>query len=152
TSPALGTSAAIALAAVVALAIVAIIGAWLGVRRIPNQMVGVVEKLWSRKGSVSEGQIIALNGEAGYQADLLRGGLHFGLWRWQFRVHKFPLVTIPQGQIGYVYARDGDALPPSQTLARVVECNNFQDARAFLGESAHDDRPAGQRGRQRGVL
>jgi uncharacterized membrane protein YqiK len=152
TSPALGTSAAIALAAVVALAIVAIIGAWLGVRRIPNQMVGVVEKLWSRKGSVSEGQIVALNGEAGYQADLLRGGLHFGLWRWQYRVHKFPLVTIPQGQIGYVYARDGDALPPSQTLARVVECNNFQDARAFLGESAHDDRPVGQRGRQRGVL
>jgi uncharacterized membrane protein YqiK len=152
TSPALGTSAAIALAAVVALAIVAIIGAWLGVRRIPNQMVGVVEKLWSRKGSVSEGQIIALNGEAGYQADLLRGGLHFGLWRWQYRVHKFPLVTIPQGQIGYIYARDGDPLPPSQTLARVIECNNFQDARAFLGEAAHDDRPAGQRGRQRHVL
>jgi uncharacterized membrane protein YqiK len=152
TSPALGTSAAIALAAVITLAIVAIIGTWLGVRRIPNQMVGVVEKLWSRKGSVSEGQIIALNGEAGYQADLLRGGLHFGLWRWQYRVHKFPLVTIPQGQIGYVYARDGDALPPSQTLARVVECNNFQDARAFLGESARDDRAVGQRGRQRGVL
>jgi uncharacterized membrane protein YqiK len=126
--------------------------AWLTVRYIPNQSVGVVEKLWSAKGSIPEGRIIALDGEAGYQADLLRGGIHFGLWRWQYRVHKVPLVTIPQGQIGYVYARDGDMLPPSQTLARVVQCNNFQDARAFLGESANNDRPVGQRGRQRGVI
>jgi uncharacterized membrane protein YqiK len=152
TSLALGTSTAVALGVVLTVAIVAIIGAWLGIRRIPNQMVGVVEKLWSHKGSVSEGRIIALNGEAGYQADLLRGGLHFGLWRWQYRVHKVPLVTIPQGQIGYVYARDGDPLPPSQTLARVVDCNNFQDAREFLSVSRETDRPAGQRGRQRAIL
>ena len=85
-------------------------------------------------------RIIALNGEAGFQADLLRGGLHFGLWRWQYRIHKVPLVTIPQGKIGYVYARDGEPLPPSQTLGRVVACNNFQDARAFLvGEPAGPD-------------
>src|SRR5688572_23556298 len=74
--------------------------AWLTVRYIPHNYVGVVEKLWSRFGSMSEGGIIALNGEAGYQADLLRGGLHFGFWRWQYRIHKFPLVTIPQGKIG----------------------------------------------------
>jgi uncharacterized membrane protein YqiK len=152
TAPALGTSAAIALAAALGVVVVTIIGAWLCFRRIPNEMVGVVEKLWSRKGSVPAGGIIALDGEAGYQADLIRGGLHFGLWRWQYRVHKAGLVTIPQGQIGYVYARDGDPLPPSQTLARVVQSNNYQDARAFLGESASNDRPAGQRGRQRGVL
>src|SRR6478736_5773935 len=129
-----------------------IVLAWLALRFIPNNCVGVVEKLWSLKGSVPEGHILALEGEAGYQADLLRGGIHFGYWRWQYRVHKVPLVTIPQGQIGYVYARDGDMLPPSQTLARVVQCNNFQDARAFLGESANNDRPVGQRGRQRGVI
>ncbi len=127
---------------------------WMTLRSIPNQQVGVVEKLWSPKGSVPEGNIIALNGEAGFQADLLRGGLHFGLWRWQYRVHKVPLVTIPQGKIGYVYARDGEALPPSQTLAQVVPCNNFQDARTFLGEPSADGAPAvrGQRGRQRAIL
>jgi uncharacterized membrane protein YqiK len=126
---------------------------WLTARYIPNQQVGVVEKLWSKSGSVPEGRIIALDGEAGYQADLLRGGLHFGLWRWQYRVHKMPLVSIPQGQIGYVYARDGDPLPPSQTLGRVATCNNFQDARAFLGETADTETPSsGQRGRQRGIL
>src|SRR5690348_7321011 len=127
---------------------------WLTVRYIPNQQVGVVEKLWSSAGSVPEGSIIALAGEAGFQADLLRGGLHFGLWRWQYRVHKVPLVTIPQGKIGYVYARDGESLPPSQTLGRVVPCNNFQDARTFLGEPAEQgaESERGQRGRQRAIL
>src|SRR5215218_7915919 len=152
TAPAIGPSGLVALAVAGGLVVLALFLAWLGLRHIPNEMVGVVEKLWSRTGSVPEGRIIALDGEAGYEADLLRGGLHFGLWRWQYRVHKLSLVTIPQGQIGYVYARDGDPLPPSQTLARVVQCNNFQDARTFLGESARDDRLAGQRGRQRNIL
>ena len=87
-----------------------------GLRYIANNKVGVVEKLWSMKGSVPEGGIIALHGEAGFQAEVLRGGMHFGLWRWQFRIHRMPLVAIPQGKIGYVYARDGEALLPSQTL------------------------------------
>jgi uncharacterized membrane protein YqiK len=128
---------------------------WLSLRYIPNQQVGVVEKLWSGKGSVPEGTIIALNGEAGFQADLLRGGMHFGLWRWQYRVHKAPLVTIPQGKIGYVYARDGESLQPSQTLGRIVpSCNHFQDARTFLNRTGADgaDNQRGQRGRQRAVL
>ena len=50
----------------------------LGVRYIANDKVGIVEKLWSGSGSIPEGNIIALNGEAGFQADILRGGLHFG--------------------------------------------------------------------------
>jgi uncharacterized membrane protein YqiK len=125
----------------------------LGMRYIPNNRVGIVERLWSRRGSVPEGRILALNGEAGYQADLLRGGFHFGLWRWQFRIHKVSLVTVPQGKIGYVYARDGEPLQPSQTLGRVVPCNNFQDARTFLGDSeGADEATRGQRGRQRAIL
>lgn len=127
---------------------------WLSVRYIPHNAVGVVEKLWSRSGSVSEGRILALDGEAGFQVELLRGGLHFGLWRFQYRLHKVRLVTIRQGRIGYVYARDGEALPPSQTLGRIIECNNFQDARTFLGNGATATAGAmrGQRGRQRSIL
>ncbi|VTR95618.1 Uncharacterized protein OS=Singulisphaera acidiphila (strain ATCC BAA-1392 / DSM 18658 / VKM B-2454 / MOB10) GN=Sinac_0583 PE=4 SV=1: Band_7 [Gemmata massiliana] len=124
---------------------------WLTVRVIPNDKVGVVEKLWSPKGSVTDGRIIALHDEAGYQATLLRGGLHFGYWRWQYRIHVAPLVTVPQGQIGYVYARDGQPLPPSQTLGRVVECNNFQDAQVFLARVG-EEADYGQRGRQRAIL
>jgi uncharacterized membrane protein YqiK len=101
---------------------------------------------------------MALSGEAGFQADLLRGGVHFGLWGWQYRIHKVNLVTVPQGKIGYVYARDGHPLPPSQTLGRVAACNNFQDAHAFLmGDTtasppAEEPPLAGQRGRQRMIL
>ena len=107
-----------------------------GLRYIANNRVGIVEKLWSLKGSVPEGRIIALDGEAGFQAEVLRGGLHFGLWRWQYRIHKLPLVTIPQGKIGYVYARDGEALLPSQTLGQVIACNQFPGCAAVPGRRA----------------
>ena len=121
-------------------------GAWLlGVRYIPHNKVGIVEKLWASKGSLSEGRIIAVNGEAGYQTEILRGGVHAFYFPWQYRIHREPLVSIPEGKIGYVYSRDGEPLSPVQTLGRVVACNNFQDARAFLAGG-------GQRGRQRAIL
>ena len=126
-------------------ALLALFVAWLTFRYIPNNRIGIVEQLWSSRGSLVEGAVIALRGEAGYQADILRGGIHFGLWRWQYKVHKLPLVTIKQGKIGYIFSRGGEQLFPSQTLAKVVDCNNFQDARKFL---AH----GGQKGRQRGIL
>jgi uncharacterized membrane protein YqiK len=136
----------------VGLLMAALILAFLCVRFIPNNRVGIVEKLWAPH-SLDEGHLIALNGEAGYQVDLLRGGIHFGYWRWQYRIHQVALVTVPQGKIGYVYARDGQPLQPSQTLARVVDCNNFQDARAFLaGAGGKEETPFGQRGRQRAIL
>lgn len=132
--------------------LVALLWESMGLRYIPNNRVGVIEKLWSGKGSVTEGRIIAMRDEAGFQADILRGGFHFGYWRWQYRIHKVQLVTVPQGKIGYVYARDGQPLSPSQTLGRVVDSNNFQDARAFLGENSQDETGLGQRGRQRAIL
>ena len=46
------------------------------VRYIPNDRIGVVEKLWSGSGSVKLG-LLALGGEAGFQPDLRRGGFHF---------------------------------------------------------------------------
>jgi uncharacterized membrane protein YqiK len=116
-----------------------------GVRYIPHNRVGIIEKLWSPKGSLREGQIVARNGEAGFQTDLLRGGLHFGFFPWQYSIHRDPLVTIAEGKIGYVYARDGAPLSPMQTLASVVDSNSFQDAPAFLTNG-------GQRGRQRAIL
>jgi uncharacterized membrane protein YqiK len=123
-----------------------------GMRYIPNSRVGIVEKLWSLRGSLSEGRVIALNGEAGYQVDVLRGGLYFFYWPWQYRIHKVPLTTVSQGKIGYVFARDGEPLKPEQTLGRVVPCNNFQDARAFICGGEGPKSRGGQRGRQRAIL
>ncbi len=113
------------------------------IRYIPNTRVGVVEKLVSAKGSVRRG-LIALEGEAGFQPQLLRGGWHL-LTPFQYRVHRMPLVTIPQGKIGYVFARDGRDLPPTQALASNVGADDFQDAAAFL-------KTGGQKGPQRMIL
>lgn len=124
-------------------ALVAAVFALLGLRHVPNNMVGVVEKRFAAKGSLAEG-FIALGGEAGFQPDLLRGGLH---WRMplQYKVHKQPLVTIPQGHIGYIFARDGRPLDPTQSLGSNIEAGDYEDVREFLAQD-------GQRGPQRKVL
>lgn len=116
----------------------------MGLRIISSDEVGVIEKWWSFKGSLKNA-IIALNGEAGYTPDLLRGGIHFKTVL-MYKIHKYPLLTIPQGQIAYIFARDGKPLAPIQTLGQVVaEANNFQDVRGFIVNG-------GQKGPQRGIL
>jgi len=114
-----------------------------GVRAIPNTRIGIVEKRFSGKGSVKSG-FIALHGEAGFQPNVLRGGLHY-LMPIQYVVHTAPLVTIPQGKIGYIFARDGKLLDPTQTLASNADVSDFQDVESFL-------KNGGQRGPQRRVL
>jgi uncharacterized membrane protein YqiK len=116
----------------------------LGFKIIPNNKIAIIEKWWSSKGSLNE-QIIALNGEAGYQPKALRGGIHF-LTPLMFKVHICSLVTIPQGQIAYVFARDGKPMEPTQTLGQIIpQCKNFQDVRAFIENG-------GQKGPQRGIV
>ena len=112
-------------------------------RYISNTRVGIVEKLWSLKGSIERG-LIALQGEAGFQADILRGGFHL-FFPFQYRIHMTTLVTISQGEIGYIFARDGKPLSPSQTLASNAKADNFEDVRAFLENG-------GQKGPQRKIL
>ncbi|HSJ89115.1 MAG TPA: SPFH domain-containing protein [Anaerolineales bacterium] len=114
-----------------------------GIRVIPNTRIGIVEKRFSPKGSVKSG-FIALNGEAGFQPNVLRGGVHY-LPPIQYVVHAAPLVTIPQGKIGYIFARDGKLLDSTQTLASNEDVSDFQDVEGFLNNG-------GQRGPQRRVL
>lgn len=113
------------------------------IRYIPNDRIGVVEKLWSSSGSVKAG-LLALHGEAGLQPDLRRGGFHF-FAPFQFRVHIHPMVSVTQGKIGYVFARDGIDLPAGQTLADNAKVEDFRDVRSFL-------EGGGQKGPQRKIL
>jgi uncharacterized membrane protein YqiK len=114
-------------------------------RYIPNNQVGIVEKLWSPKGSVTSG-FIALAGEAGFGPEVLRGGIHIFM-PFTYRIHRSDLVTVGQGRIAYVFARDGAPLAPSQVLAanETDEASDFQDTRRFLTHG-------GQKGPQRKVL
>jgi uncharacterized membrane protein YqiK len=114
-----------------------------GIRFIPNNRIGIIEKRFSGRGSVKSG-FIAMNNEAGYQPHILRGGLHYRT-PIQYVVHTMPLVTISQGKIGYIFARDGKQLDPAQVLASNATVTDFQDVDGFL-------KNGGQRGPQRRIL
>ena len=113
------------------------------VRVIREDESGLVIKRFGRP--LPSGRIIALNGEAGYQARLLSPGWHFGFWRWRYKVVRVPVTVVDPGEIALVVAADGEAIPSERVLAREIECDHFQDAEAFL-------RNHGERGRQIAIL
>jgi len=110
---------------------------------IGNDSMGIVEKIWSLRGSVRDG-FISLDGTAGFQPEVLRGGIHFFM-PFQYRIHIKSLPTVPQGTIGYVFARSGQPLYPGQALASLPENVSFEDVRGFI-------MGGGQRGPQRQIL
>jgi uncharacterized membrane protein YqiK len=103
---------------------------------ISQDSIGIVNKKWvlfGKNKSLPDGSIVALNGEAGIQADTLAPGVHFRLWPWQYAVTLQKFVTIEKGQLGVVDARDGKPLSGGRVLGKEVNASNsFQDARAFL--------------------
>src|SRR5437667_1284296 len=116
----------------------------LGAVLIQERQVGIVVKRFGTR-ALPPGRFIALAGEAGLQADALAPGLHFGYWPWQYRIIKMPVTVVPQGEIALVLAADGAAIPAERILGKIVDCDNFQDARRFLANG-------GEKGRQLGIL
>jgi uncharacterized membrane protein YqiK len=111
---------------------------------IGERQVGIIAKKFALR-ALKPGQLIALNGEAGYQADTLAPGWHLGYWFWKYSVVRVPVVVVPQGEIALVLAADGASIPSERILGKVVACENFQDARKFLTHG-------GEKGRQLGLL
>lgn len=105
--------------------------------------VGLVTKRFGKK--LDETNVIAMNGEAGFQAELLMPGLRFKLWP-IFTIEKYPWVQVPAGEIGVVIAQVGKPLPTGAKSAQYKDgFGDFRDLKAFLdGE--------GQKGVQRPVL
>jgi uncharacterized membrane protein YqiK len=116
----------------------------LGAVLIRERQVGIVIKKFGSR-SLPPGRLLALAGEAGYQADTLAPGLHFGYYRWQYRILKTAVTLVPQGEIALVVAADGAPTPAERILGKVVDCDNYQDARKFLVNG-------GEKGRQSGIL
>src|ERR1051326_1385435 len=115
-----------------------------GAGMIHEREVGIVVKRWAA-GELPPGSLIALNGEAGYQADTRPPGLHLWYFPFKYRIIKAPVTVVPQGEIALVVTADGAAIPSERILGRVVDCDNFQDARKFLVNG-------GEKGRQLGIL
>lgn len=138
--------------AVVALAaVIALWRVWLrlfGIIIIPEDCIGIVNKafvVFGKNKTLPDGAVIALQGEAGLQADTLAPGLHFWLWPWQYDIQRVKFTTIPDGQLGIVEARDGKPLSDGRVLARKVDSDAFQNARAFL-------KNGGERGPQMPII
>ncbi|MEH1926880.1 flotillin family protein [Nostoc sp.] len=113
---------------------------------IGEREVGIVVRKFTLSGrGLPPGSLIALNGEAGLQADTLAPGWHWGYWPWQYSVKKESVIVIPQGEIALIVAADGASNPPERILGKIVSCDNFQDARKFLTQG-------GEKGRQMGFL
>lgn len=119
-----------------------------GVIIIPDNMIGLVTKkfvLWGEHKNLPPGKIVALNGEAGDQVDTLASGVHYCLWPWQYSVVNESLTIIPENFIGVVESRDGAPLSDGHIIGTHVNCDMYQDARAFLAGG-------GQRGPQGMVM
>jgi uncharacterized membrane protein YqiK len=113
---------------------------------ISEKEVGIVVKKINFAGkTLPPGRLIALEGEAGYQADTLAPGWYWGYWTWQYTVKKEPLIVIPQGEIALIVAADGAPTHNNKILGKIVPCEHFQDARKFL-------KSGGEKGRQLGFL
>jgi uncharacterized membrane protein YqiK len=115
---------------------------------VPQDSIGIVNKKYVIIGTnrtMPDGCIIALKGEAGLQADTLAPGLHFLLWPWKYEITRQKFISIDEGEIGVVDARDGKPLAGGRVLARLVPCDSFQNARAFLTNG-------GERGAQVAII
>ncbi len=108
---------------------------------IGEREVGVVVKKFTMSGKgLSPDRLIALNGEAGLQADTLAPGWHWGYWPWQYAVRKEQVVVVPQSEIALIVAADGASIPSERILGKIVDCDNFQDARKFLTQGGEKGR------------
>ncbi|HZB70801.1 MAG TPA: SPFH domain-containing protein, partial [Acidimicrobiales bacterium] len=108
----------------------------------PAEVGLVTKRLGKRLGG---DQLVALNGEAGYQAELLMPGLRFKLWP-LFAVQRYPWVQVAPDHVGLVIAQVGESLPTgAKSAVYKDEFGGFSDLRTFL---AH----GGERGVQRPVL
>lgn len=117
---------------------------FLGIVVIRENQIGVVIKKFSSR-SLPPGELIALHGEAGCQADTLPPGVHSGYWIWQYGISKSRMTTVPPGEIALVVSAAGASIPSDRILGKVVPCDSFQDARGFLTQG-------GEKGRQLGIL
>lgn len=113
------------------------------IKKIGPTEVGLVTKRFGSR--LKDDNVIAFNGEAGYQAGLLMPGYRFK-WSVLYRIDLFPWIQVPAGQIGVVFAQVGKPLPVGAKSAQYKkEFGDFTDARAFVAQG-------GEKGIQRPVL
>ena len=81
------------------------------------------------------GRVVAIEGEVGIQADVLKPGMHLIKWPFEKIVRKVPLIEVGSDELGIIEAIDGEPMPAGRIFApdRAMNAhNNFQDPIAFI--------------------
>lgn len=116
-----------------------------GIRHVQPEKFGVVYRRFGPAHPEDDQFEVSTHNSPGFQAKTLKANRRYILPRLLFEVEYFPRIHVPAGTIGVVVAKDGAPPPLTRTLGKSVECDNFQDGRAFL-------LGGGQKGKQPGVL
>jgi regulator of protease activity HflC (stomatin/prohibitin superfamily) len=112
---------------------------------IDENEVGIVHRQFFGP-PLPTGQVIARNGEMGPQAEVLGPGWHFGYFPFVYTVRIDRVMSVPQGQVGFVTARDGQPLPEDEMFAPAwPSAQDMLNPKTFLERN-------GRRGPQTTVL
>jgi regulator of protease activity HflC (stomatin/prohibitin superfamily) len=123
--------ATLLLVVVAFIAFIAIIAS--SIVKIDGDEVGIVEKKLFG-GSLPDGKVLAVNGENGFQAQILAPGWHVK-WKWQYNVTQIKMIEIKEGFVGLIQAADGRSLPADTIFAEEwKDPEKMLVAEYFLGE------------------
>lgn len=87
---------------------------------------------------------ISNGGYRGNQLNVLTTG-KYAINTELFKISRVKPVVIAANEVGLVEAKEGQTLSLGQNFGRVVECNDFQDAQAFISNG-------GQKGKQLAII
>jgi hypothetical protein len=111
-------------------AIAALAVALTGYQQVPTGKIGLVHR---RFGNLkSERYPVRVHGGQGVQAATLQADRRYLLPPLLFRIRNVDRTHVPAGTIGLVIAKVGAVPPVDRSLCDHVECDYFQDGRAFL--------------------
>jgi uncharacterized membrane protein YqiK len=103
----------------------------------------LLERRWFGK-EMSDGRTVALKNEVGIQARVLGPGFNL-LIPFIYKPTKEKFLKINKNEVGVVRAITGVPIPSGRFMAKVVDCNLFQDGESFL-------RAGGEKGPQLQIL
>jgi regulator of protease activity HflC (stomatin/prohibitin superfamily) len=115
---------------------------------IRGHQVGIRERKYIGR-PLPPGRVVAMDGEVGFQAQVLGPGLHFQT-PFIFVVRKEPMTVIAEDEVGLIESIDGSPLEPGRIFGRHVNAHDsFQDGEAFLSAGGQkgpqvDTLPPGQ--------
>lgn len=124
-------------------------GAFVGYRTgrytVPTGQVGIVRRVFGPSHPDRRFKRVIPSRARGLQARTLTPGRLYWFPPLLYRIELVARTDVPSGMIGVVTALEGAKRSPRRTVARHVECDDFQDGEAFLLNG-------GEQGRQLEVL